>query len=331
MSEQILSQEEVGALLSAMDKGEVDLESDEKEDSKIESYDLTSKRIMLRDQFGGLDQVYDRFKTSLSNTLSSSLQKPIEVEFVSSEISKFGEFMSAFQNPTSFNMFAMEPLIGTAMLTIEASLVFSLIDCMFGGDGKPLSEIREFTAIEQRMIGKFADDVLKNWEKAWECVCSLQCSMKKYETKPEFVHLFDPGDSVIIIVFTINGGSFSGNIHWCISYLMLEPIKDKLSANRLVDVDPENKWGSQIQELLKKTQVNIAAELGRTTTHTFRDLLSLQSGDIIKLNTGPQDPIAIAVEEIPKYRGFPGVLKGNRAVQVSELLPQNGGVNKTHG
>ena len=330
MSEQILSQEEVGALLSAMDNGEVDLESNEKGAHEVESYDLTSKRIMLRDQFGGLDQVYDRFKTSLSNALSSSLQKPIEVKFISAEMSKFNEFMNAFNNPTSFNMFGMKPLTGTAMLAIEANLVFSLIDCMFGGGGKPLSEIREFTAIEHRMVGKFADDVLKNWEKAWECVCSLQCSIKSKETKPEFVHLFDPGDSVIVIVFSISGGEFSGNIHWCISYLMLEPIKDKLSASRLAEVDPESRWGHQIQDLLKKTQVKVTAELGRTPTHTVRDLLSLQSGDVIKLNTGPQDPIVISVEEIPKYRGFPGVLKGNRAVQISELLRQDGGVHK-HG
>ncbi len=330
MSEQILSQEEVGALLSAMESGDVAMESDEKEDSPVESYDLTSKRIMLRDQFAALDQVYDRFKTSLSNSLSSSLQKPIKLEFVSSEIARFGEFINAFPNPTGFNMFGMEPLIGTALLAIEPNLVFSLIDCMFGGEGKPLSKIREFTIIEQRMIAKFAEDVLKNWEKAWERVCSLKCSVKQTETKPEFVHLFDPDDSVIVIVFSINGDEFSGNIHWCISYHMLEPIKDRLSSGRMSDVDQENRWGARIHELLKKTKVKITAELGTSTNHAVRDLLNLKLGDVIKLNTGPRDPVTIAVEEIPKYLGFPGVIKGNRAVQISELLRQDGGINK-HG
>jgi len=135
MSEQILSQEEVGALLSAMENGDVAINGDAERDSQVESYDLTSKRIMLRDQFAALDQIYDRLKTSLSISLSSSLQRPVNLELVSSEMAKFGEFMRAFHNPTSFNMFGMKPLIGTALLAIEPGLIFSLIDCMFGGDG----------------------------------------------------------------------------------------------------------------------------------------------------------------------------------------------------
>jgi len=328
MSEQILSQEEVGALLSAMQNGDVALETDAEGDTQVESYDLTSKRIMLRDRFAALDQVYDRLKTSLSNSLSSSLQRPIELEFVSSEMAKFGEFMSAFHNPTSFNMFGMEPLIGTALLTIEPGLIFSLIDCMFGGNGKPLSKIREFTVIEQRMISSLANDALKNWEKAWECVYTLKCSLKHTETKPKFVHLFGPDDSVIVAVFSINGEEFSGNIHWCISPLMLEPIKDKLSSDHPGGADPENRWGASIQGLLAKIQVKMTAELGKTTNHAVRDLLNLKLGDVIKLNTGPRDPATITVEEIPKYLGFPGVLKGNRAVQISGLLRQDGGINK---
>jgi flagellar motor switch protein FliM len=328
MSEQILSQEEVGALLSAMENGDVALESAAKGDLQVESYDLTSKRIILHDQFAALDQVYDRLKTSLSFSLSSSLQRPINVEFVSSEMVNFGEIMSTFHNPTCFNLFGMEPLIGTSLLAIEPGLIFSLIDCMFGGDGKPLSEIREFTVIEQRMIKSLSNDVLKKWEKAWECVHSLKCSLKHTETKPEFVHPFGPDDSVIVTIFSINGEEFSGNIHWCISPLMLEPIKDRLSSDRLVGSDPENRWGALIQRLLTKTQINIAAELGKTTDHAVRDLLNLKLGDVIKLNTGPKDPVTIKVEDIPKYLGFPGILKGNRAVQISELLRQDGGLNK---
>lgn len=328
MSDQILSQEEVGALLSAMENGDVDLEAQENDNSGVKSYDLTTRKIMLRSQFGELDQVYDRFKTSLSNSLSLSLQETIEIDVVSSEMMKFGKFMKAFHNPTSFNMFCMEPLIGMALLAIEPGLMFSLIDCMFGGDGKPISEIREFTAIEQRMIGKFTSDVLKHWEKAWGCVFTLKCPMKQSETKPEFVHLFAPDDSVIVIVFSIKGGEFFGNIHWCISYLTLEPIKDKLSPGRLAEVDPKHNWGAHIQALLKNTQVRITAELGKTTNHTVRDLLNLQCGDVVLLNTGPQDPVQVSVEEIPKYQGFPGVFKGNRAVQISELLHRDGGISK---
>ena len=327
MSEQILSQEEVGALLSAMDKGEVDLEKDEKPVPLVEEYDLTSQRIMLRDQFGALEEVYDRFKTLLRNSLSSSLQKPIELELVSSEMATFGQFLKAFSNPTSFNLFNMEPLVGNALLTIEPKLVFSLIDCMLGGDGKPLEQIREFTQIEQRMIRKVAEEILRTLEQAWECVHSLKCSLKKVETKPGFIHAFAPNESVQVVVFSISGGEFSGKFFLCMSCLMLESIKDKISASYLRDAEFESTWSTQLIGLLRNTEVEIAAELGKTNAHTVRDLMKFQSGDIIKLNKGPHDTITVTVEAVSKYMGFPGILKGNRAVQVNELLHQNGGSN----
>ncbi len=329
MTDQILSQEEIDALLSSMDKGEVDLEV-EKEKVKVEPYDLTSQSIMIRDQFSALDEVYDRFISSLKESLSSSLLRPMEVKFVSMEMLRFGQFMKAFSNPTSFNIFNMEPLIGSALLAIERDLVFSLIDCMFGGEGKPLKQVREFTLIEQRMIRKFVDDVLNELEKAWQIIYSLRFDLKKTETKPEFVHLLGANDLVITVIFSINGGEISGNIHLCISYLMLEPIKDKLTSSYLIKAELENTWSAQLQELLKETQVNISAELGETTNQKVRDLLNLQPGDVIKLNTGPQGAVRVKIEGIPKYLGFPGVMRGNKAIQILSLLQQNGGVNR-HG
>jgi flagellar motor switch protein FliM len=330
MAEQILSQEEVGALLSAMDKGEVNLEKDKHLEPVAEPYDLTAQSIILRDQFAALDEIYDKLKTLLNSSLSSFLQKEIKLELVSSEIVKFGEFIKAFSHPTSFNGFTMEPLTGTALLTIEPKLVFSLIDCMLGGDGKPLETVREFTLIEQRMIGKFANDLLGNLEQAWKGIHSVKCSLKSAETRPDFVRIFSPNDALSLVVFNLDGGEFSGKIYLCISCLMLEPIRDKLSSTYSGDSELESSWSAQIQELLKLTRLNVTAELGKTTAHTVRDLLSFQCGDVIKLDTGPQDTMTIAVELIPKYLGFPGVSKGNRAVQVSGLFRQDGGVND-HG
>ena len=327
MAEQILSQEEVGALLSAMDKGEVNLERNKKPGLIAEPFDLTSQGIRLRDQFAALDEVYDKLKALLQSSLSSSLQKEIELPPVSSKTVKFGEFLKAFSHPTSFSMFNMEPLTGTALLTIEPELVFSLIDCMLGGDGKPLAQTREFTLIEQRMIGKFANDFLRNLEQAWQCIYPIKCSLRGFETKPDFLRAYAPNDSVSVVAFTLKCSEFSGKIYMCVSCLMLEPIREKISSAYSRNRETENTWSPQLRGLLKKTPVKVTAELGRTTAHTVRNLLSFQCGDVIKLNTGPQDTMVVAIEDIPKYEGFPGVLKGNRAVQISGLLRQNGGAN----
>ena len=203
MSDQVLSQEEMDALLSAMDKGEVDLAPEIKGEPVIEEYSLASQRKMLGSQFHALEEVYDRFATLLDQFLSSTIQKPVEIEFVSAEMAKYGEYISGFSNPTSLNIFTMEPLIGSAMMVIDPKLVFSLIDCMFGGEGKPLDHIREFTLIEQRMMKKFTEDVLKKLEAAWSVVHRVKISLKKVETKPEFAHPVNPNEQMIIIVFAI--------------------------------------------------------------------------------------------------------------------------------
>ncbi|TFG44398.1 MAG: flagellar motor switch protein FliM [Bacteroidia bacterium] len=317
MSDQILSQEEIDALLSSVDKGEVDLEVDKKEEA--ESYDFTSQSIMLRDQFYALEEVYEKFADLSRNILSLSLRKNVEVNFVSTEMVKFREFLEGFSNPTSLNIFNMEPLIGASLLAIEPELVFSLIDCMVGGNGKPIAQVREFTLIEQRMMSKFALEVLDSLEKALAIVYSVKIFLRKTETKPEFVHMVSPNDLVIAVIFSVKTDVFSGNIHLCIPYLMLEPIKDKLSSRYLSDKDIEHVFGAQIQNLLKKTNIAVVAELGRTS-YTIRDILNLRAGDILKLKTGTQDLITINVEGVPKYQGAPGVVKGNRAVQVTRLF-----------
>lgn len=316
MADNVLSQDEIDALLTAMDSGEVDLAAKEEKPVEIEAYDLTSQNIMLRDQFSALEEVYDKYTGLIGTGLSSLLQNTIEVNFLSTEMVKYGEFIQAFSNPTSFTMFAMEPLIGSALLAIEPGLVFSLIDCMFGGKGRPLKQRREFTQIEIGMMKRLTQVVLNYFEKAWETVFPIRIQPKKYETKPDFVHLVSPDELMIVIVFGIKGEEFDGSFQLCISYRMLEPIKEKLSSRYLRAKDSELAFSDLIQRLLDDTEVSLVAELGRSV-HTFKDLLNLQVNDIFTLDSGPQDPISVKVESVPKFLGYPGIIKGNRAVEIT--------------
>jgi flagellar motor switch protein FliM len=326
MSDQILTQEEIDALLSAMDSGEVDLEEEAKSETEVVAYNLTSQNIMLRDQFYALEEVYDKFATLFEAHLSSVLQRSMEVEFVSTEMVKYQECISAFSSPTSFTVFTMDPLIGSAMLAIEPRLVYSLIDCMFGGDGKPTERMREFTLIEQRMVRRFATEVLTNFQLAWKTIDPISIAIKRAEIKPDFVHLASPNELMVVIVFAVKGQEFSGNIHLCIPYLMLEPIKDKLSSKYLQGKNQEHTWSEQLEMLLQDTPVTIIAELG-ITSRSVKDLLNLQVNDVLQLNTGPEDLITLTVDHVPKYLGFPGIIKGNRAVEIAALLQKNGGEN----
>ena len=324
MSNQILTQEEIDALLSAMERGDVDLEQGPEQQIEAAPYNLMSQNLILRDQFSALEKVYDNFIRIVQHTLLSAMQRNITIEFVSTEMVKYHEFISAFSNPTSFNVFGVRPLNGNALLAIESNLVFSLIDCMFGGEGKPSSQVRDFTQIEQRMIKKFAGELLARFEESWSTVYPVRIKLKKTETKPEFVQLVPPGDVMLIVVFVLQAQEFSGNFHLALPYRMLEPIKEKLSPMYLRDKDTQHTWSPQLKELLKDTHVTIIAELGRTQ-QTVRELINLQVEDVIKLKAGPEDLISISVDQIPKYLGYPGIIKGNRAVEIAKLINSNGG------
>lgn len=321
MAEQILSQEEIDALLNAMDSGEVAVEDPEprKGQAEARTYDLTSQSLSLRDQFDALDEVYDKFVNLLNVALSGSLQKSIEVKLASKEIVKFGDYLRAFSHPTGFSIFSMEPFIGSALLALEPKLGFSLIDCMFGGSGKPLPKVREFTQIEQRLLSRFYLDVLAEMERAWQVAHKIRVVQLKTETKPEFVNLVSPSDLVIVVFFSISGEEFSGNISFCTPFLMLEPVKEKLSSRYLREKVRAHAFRTQLSVILRDTRLKIVAELGKTNS-TIGKILELECGDIVKLPCGPQDPLVLKVEGLPKYYGVPGIVKGNRAVQITGLI-----------
>jgi len=195
---------------------------------------------------------------------------------------------------------------------------------MFGGNEKPTDEIKEFTIIEKRILKRIVVQMLKKLEEAWKVVYSLKFSLKKIESKPEFIHLVNPNELMLIILFSIKGEIFSGNIHLCLSSLMLEPIKEYLSSRYMTEKDMENTWCSQIKNLLKNTDVTLIAELGKTTK-SVGDLLALKIDDVISLPTGTQDLIKVNVEDVPKYQGLPGIVKGNNAVEITGLIHQIGG------
>jgi flagellar motor switch protein FliM len=176
------------------------------------------------------------------------------------------------------------------------------------------------------MMRKFALEVLSNLEKAWKIVGPTKVLLKKSEIKPEFVHLASSNDIMVVIVFGVKGQEFSGNLHFCIPYLMLEPIKDKLSSKYIREKDTEHNWREQLEMLLQDIPVTLIAELG-ISTRSVGNLLDLQVDDVIQLNTGPEDLVTLTVDNIAKFLGFPGIIKGNRAVEIAALHHKNGGEN----
>jgi flagellar motor switch protein FliM len=320
---QILSQEEVDALLRGVTDGEIETKADQPiDDSEITHYDLTSQERIIRGGMPTLDIINQRFSRLFRSSLSAQLRKTVDVTVVSTDTFKFGDFIKSLPVPASLHIFKMEPLRGFALLAAESDLVFSLVNIFFGGGSKSTFKIegRNFTVIEQRMIKKIIISALKDWEKAWKHVHSIQASFVRSEINPQFAAIVSPTDVVVVILFEIEMENAEGAVTICLPYSTIEPIMTKLRTRFQSDqMEVDQTWLKRLQEKLQNAEVEILVELGKTTIKS-NELINLSVGDIIQLDNDVADELLLKVEGIPKYKAYPGVSRGNKAIQISSFI-----------
>ncbi|MFQ5560825.1 MAG: flagellar motor switch protein FliM [Nitrospinota bacterium] len=328
---QVLSQDEVDALLRGVTDGEVETESDDTlDDSGVISYDLTSQERIIRGRMPTLDIINQRFSRLFRNSLSTSLRKILDVSTVSTDTVKFGEFLKSLPVPASIHIFKMEPLRGFALFIAESKLVFALVDSFFGGSGSSAMKIegRDFTTIEQRMIKKVILMALTDFEKAWKPVHDVSVSFVRSEINPQFASIVPPTDVVVVILFEIEMDQVSGTMTVCLPYSTIEAVIGKLRAGFQSDqLEVDQAWIERLRERLTEAEVEVTVELG-TTTVSGRDLVEFKQGDVIQLSNDIAEQLVVKIEGVPKFLGYPGTAKGSKAVQVSSVITKGG---KTYG
>ncbi len=162
----VLSQDEVDALLRGLTGGEIEAETDiADDDSGVVPFDLSNQDRIIRGRMPVLEIINDRFARLVSNSLANAMRKRVDVNPVSIDMSKFGDFMRSLPVPTSINIFKIDPLRGNAILVVDTRLVFALVETFFGGTGsQPKVEGRDFTPIEQSIIKKWLKFYYKIWK-----------------------------------------------------------------------------------------------------------------------------------------------------------------------
>jgi flagellar motor switch protein FliM len=323
---QVLSQNEVDALLSAVSDNRIDAEDSSSNDAKqgIVHYDLANQDRIIRGRMPTLDIIHDRFIRLFRVTLSNSLRKIANLSVNSTGPLKFSEFMNSLPLPSCLNILRLDPLRGAAVLVIESKLLYALVDSFFGGNDVPYTKIegKDFTQIEIKIARRVVLAAIDDYEKAWEPVYPLKVGYSRTEINPQFVAVVPPSDVVIATTFDVELEKVSGTIKVVIPYATLEPIKSKLSVGfQSEQLEVDFIWINRIKEQIMGTSANINVKLGDAEI-AMRDLMELQAGDIIQLNTDATSPLDILVEGVPKFRGIPGLLRGNRALRIVESLSE---------
>ena len=323
---QVLSQGEVDALLRGVGDGFVETETDVPEEViGVVPYDLTSQEKIVRGRLPTLDIINQMFSRLFRNSFSSLMRKSADISAVSTDSLKFGEFLRSLPVPSSLHVFRMEPLRGFGLMVIESRLVFSFVDNFFGGTGTSDINIlgRDFSAIETRMTRNVVQTALEDWERAWKTVHPLSCTYVRSEVNPQFAAIVPPTDVVLVIVFDIEMENSSGTVTICIPYSMVEPIINKLKANfQSEQLEVDQVWINRLRGELMQTEIELVAELGQVEL-TPRDLLGLKVDEVIMLGKDVSDPLHISIEGITKFRGYSGVSRGMKAVQITKVLQKD--------
>jgi flagellar motor switch protein FliM len=327
MSE-VLSQGEVDALLRGVGDGEVETETDEvpEEESGVVPYDLTSQEKIIRGRLPTLDIINQMFSRLFRNTFSMLMRKSVEVSTVSTDTIKFGDFLRSLAVPSSLHIFRMEPLRGHGLMVVESKLVFAVVDTFFGGSGTKEAKItgRDFSSIEIRMTKSVVLSALDDLEKAWRPVHAVTTNFVRSEVNPQFAAIVPPTDIVLVILFEIEMESISGTLTICLPYAAIEPVIPKLKAQfQSEEMEVDQVWIRRLRTELLTTEVELVAELGSSTI-TPQDLMKFKVGDTLMLGNDVTDPLNLKVEQIPKFKGFPGVSRGNKAVQLTETIEREG-------
>ncbi len=316
----ILSQDEIDALLHGVDEGDVETEDPYPSDGQARDFNFATQDRIVRGRMPTLEMINERFARHLRVRLFNVLRRSAEISVVGTRITKFSEYMHSLFVPTSLNLVRAHPLHGTGLFVFDPKLVFILVDNFFGGDGRYYTRIegRDFTPMEMKVVHGVLEGAFEDMQKAWQPVMELQFEFLNSEVNPQFANIVSPTEIVVISEFHIELDGGGGNLHVTLPYSMIEPIREQLDTGIQSDrSDVDQRWMHALQEEIQTAEVEISSILAETDV-TVRELLDIQPGDIIPVDL--PDKISLQVEDIPMFRGKFGVSNGLNAIQVSERI-----------
>lgn len=322
----VLSQEEIDALLGGLSGGAISANADPTSPSfdgeqSVTPFDFSDQDRFIRGRLPTLETIHDRFARLLRLSLSTTLRRALEIQISSQTICSFGDFSRSLEKPSSLHVLKLDPLKGLGLLVLPARLILTLVDLLFGGDGKPIEihEDRDFTLIEKRVTAKVAEEICRCYIESWTSVNPINVQITSSETNVQFINIAQPNDPVNVVdcEVTIEGAHYTLSI--CLPYSTIEPIKDILKGAFINDrQDRDSMWSQRLQSSMMEAGVEVRGMLG-TATITVRDLLQMKPGDILQLNEDYEHPVEILVEGMRKFWGVCGAHKSGRALQITGI------------
>ncbi|HHJ13670.1 MAG TPA: flagellar motor switch protein FliM [Gammaproteobacteria bacterium] len=317
----LLSQDEIDALLHGVSGGDVETSAEEEvPEGEIRGYDFASQDRIVRGRMPTLEMINERFARYFRISLFNMLRRAGEISVSGVQMLKFAEYVHSLFVPTSLNLVRVKPLRGTALFVLEPKLVFALVDNFFGGGGRFHTKIegREFTPTELRVIHMVLELAFNDLVQAWKPVLEVDFQYQGSEVNPHFANIVSPTEVVVVNTFRVELDGGGGDLHVTMPYSMVEPIRDLLDAGVQSDrSDRDERWTRAIREEMKEARVEMSSTLVETTL-SLRELNELQAGDVIPIDL--PDLVTLEAESTPLFRGRFGIHNGSRAIKIIEKI-----------
>ena len=321
MSQDFLSQEEVDALLKGV-TGETEEAPAAEDSASVKSYDLGRQERIVRGRMPTLELINERYARYLRIGLFNYMHRSTEISVNPIKVQKYSEFVRNLVVPTNLNLVQVKPLRGTGLVVFDPNLVFLVVDNMFGGDGRFHTRVegRDFTATEQRIIQGMLNVVFAEYEKAWAPVYGIKFEYLRSEMNTQFANIATPSEIVVAVTFTIEFSGAASEMHICLPYSMIEPIRDVLySSLHSEQLSSDKRWTAMLRHQLQTAKVELVAPLGSTEV-TLGEIMQMKVGDIIPLAI--DEKLGVMVNGVPVLSASYGIKNGQYALKIDKFFAQ---------
>ncbi len=323
MVDDVLSQDEIDALMNGVDSGAVDVNGDKTSGddrdatgSGYQYYDFYSQEHIIRGRMPTLEVIHERFIREFKLELYDFLGVEVEVELKSIEALKFQELRDSYELPTSFNIVEINPLHGTSLFIFNNKLLFLLVEKLFGGDGRieKREEGRNFTPTEIRIKNILMEKTLRIYKEAWSPIFNIDTKFSAEEFNPQLINCLTANEILAVMQFDLTIDIGQGSIVVAMPYSMLEPIREKLnSALGGSTSKADASWSNALKRELQDAKIGVSSILSKKTLR-LSDVMKLKAGDIIPIDL--PEIITVDIESVPTLKARLGNSKGNFALKV---------------
>jgi flagellar motor switch protein FliM len=321
----ILNQDEIDSLLGAMERGEIDqFDDEEKEELSINDYNFRRPNLITKDQLRNFQTIHETFAKEMVSALALFLRTGVEFNLVSTEQQQYGEFANSLSNITLCVVFSADPLPGVAVIEINLSLVFGVVDMLLGGQGDIETEIRVPTEIEVSIMNPFVERILEKLQACWCTLMDVKLKKERNESDPEYIQAAPSDAPVVVLAFDTKIGFANGIINICYPLPMIQAVNEYLDN---VSGEMDSYYGRKsdkntrrrVMDSLLKVPMPLSVSLGEAKIKG-RELMSLKPGDIISLDKTISEPLVVSIAGRPMFQGRPGRIKDRLYLKVHSRI-----------